>query len=767
MKKIIVVLSVLLLISAPLFAQDRFDRTAVIPADTLDIGGFGNIIAGVDFDNDGKPEIYAVNNDWHDKLGYDLTPRMYKYEQNDLGKWEVVWSTELDMFLQNTWPAMAAADLDKDGRMEIVYGPVNNLKAGVQENPERIVVFETAGDGSDVMGVPGSDGMYRPNAQWTITDKNMTELRPFRWFINDIDQDGTDEIVAALRKGDDRAQIYSVDNVPDNGDSSETWTLEFSGTTGTDYDAFILDSTFYPIQSGGSVTPITWSASGDSFRVGAVQANVVPHGSWNSATVVDLDGDEINEVLVASWSSSASAVYLVQRDADTLKTTMIADVPNTANRLYGGAAGDLDGDGMIDYVFGSRQSTPNGMIFRLEYQGGDITDMNNYQLSVMDFGVSKAVQYDVIAVGDMDSDGMDEVVYTGTPRGQSAEQPPQPIVILDMIPPNQPIVRSVKDIPNDQGRFVRVGWQGSYGDMAPEGNMASSAFMEEPITEYSVWRKIEPGLSKKSLGKIMNINGATWEQVGLTKAVQAKMYAAVVPTLVDMVPGGSDLDPISTFAVVAHTNDPLTNWKSFPKRGFSVDNLSPMAPANVMAKEIFVDNTRSGVQITWDESQDEDFKYFAVYRSENPGINTNVTTPLATMTGTDFVDDNVAVGATYYYAITAYDFNKNQSDPTEVNYLVTGVNDENMMPTEYALEQNYPNPFNPTTTINFSLKESGHVTLRVYSTLGQEIASIADKFYERGRHSVTFDAGGIASGVYFYVLKVNDITFRKKMSVLK
>ena len=144
----------------------------------------------------------------------------------------------------------------------------------------------------------------------------------------------------------------------------------------------------------------------------------------------------------------------------------------------------------------------------------------------------------------------------------------------------------------------------------------------------------------------------------------------MVPTLVDMVPGGSDLDPISTFAVVAHTNDPLTNWKSFPKRGFSVDNLSPMAPANVMAKEIFVDNTRSGVQITWDESQDEDFKYFAVYRSENPGINTNVTTPLATMTGTDFVDDNVAVGATYYYAITAYDFNKNQSDPTEVNYLV-------------------------------------------------------------------------------------------------
>ncbi len=752
----LIVCTLSVMFSFSLYAQDRFDRGAVIPAEPLDVGGFGNVVAGVDFDGDGKLEIYTVNNDWHDVIGGDLTPRIYKYEQNELGKWEIVWQTDLNLFFQNTWPAMAAADLDNDGKMEIVWGPVNNTGSGSQPNPERIVVFESAGDGSDVMGVADGTVAYRPNAQWTITAVDNANSRPFRWLIHDIDEDGTDEIVAGLRAGDDRIQIYSVDDIPDTGDSTETWTLEFSGTTGTNYDCFILDSTFYGIQSS-RVTSVTWSASGDSFRVGE-QAGVVPNGSWYSATVVDLDGDLTDEVLVASWNASTSNIYLVQRDADTLKTTLIADVPDAANRLYGGAAGDLDNDGLIDFVFGTRQATPNGSIYRLEYQGGIITDPLNYELTLLDSEISEATQYDVIRVANMDDDPEDEIIYTGTPRGQGNTDLPQPLVILDKIPGNQPIVRNIGDVPNDQGKQVRVRWLSAFDDV-PNG--AST------ITEYSVWRKINPALAKRSLSKTMKVNNATWEQVNVTKAVQMEHYAAVVPTLADSVEGGGVYPPWSVFGVTAHTDDPTVIFMSFPNRGFSVDNLIPAPPANFSAKEIYVSEGQLGTELTWDASVDEDFDYFAVYKSQSPGINPKTATPLATLTKTQFVDSEVTVGETYYYAIAAFDFNNNQSDAKEVNLLVTGVAEESLLPTEYALDQNYPNPFNPATTINFSVKESGHVSIKIYSTLGKEVATITDKSYERGRYSLTFNAKNIASGVYFYVLKAKDVTFKKKMSVLK
>ena len=141
-----VIVSVFLVFS--LQAQDRFDRSAQIMPDTLDNGGIGGIVAGVDFDNDGLQEMYVVNNNWNDKLGYENVPRIYKWERNASGEWEVVWGTRLPLDFQNTWPALDKGDLDNDGKMEIIWAPVNNFGGGLQPNPERIIVFETPGDGT-------------------------------------------------------------------------------------------------------------------------------------------------------------------------------------------------------------------------------------------------------------------------------------------------------------------------------------------------------------------------------------------------------------------------------------------------------------------------------------------------------------------------------------------------------------------------------------------------------------------------------------------
>jgi len=86
---------------------------------------------------------------------------------------------------------------------------------------------------------------------------------------------------------------------------------------------------------------------------------------------------------------------------------------------------------------------------------------------------------------------------------------------------------------------------------------------------------------------------------------------------------------------------------------------------------------------------------------------------------------------------------------------------------EYALAQNYPNPFNPTTTISYQLPKAGHVTLKIYDVLGNEVKTLVNENKEVGRYTAAFDASSLASGVYIYRLQANDYLATKKMLLLK
>jgi len=88
-------------------------------------------------------------------------------------------------------------------------------------------------------------------------------------------------------------------------------------------------------------------------------------------------------------------------------------------------------------------------------------------------------------------------------------------------------------------------------------------------------------------------------------------------------------------------------------------------------------------------------------------------------------------------------------------------------PESFRLFQNYPNPFNPTTDIGYQISSGGFVTLKVYDVLGRTVATLVNGRQSTGYHSVTFDARGMPSGVYFYRLVSAPTSITRKLVLLK
>jgi len=78
------------------------------------------------------------------------------------------------------------------------------------------------------------------------------------------------------------------------------------------------------------------------------------------------------------------------------------------------------------------------------------------------------------------------------------------------------------------------------------------------------------------------------------------------------------------------------------------------------------------------------------------------------------------------------------------------------IPADFTLFQNFPNPFNPLTVIRYILYVISPVTLKVYNALGQEVTTLVDKWESAGTHYVTWDARGVASGMYFVRMTVGE-----------
>lgn len=85
----------------------------------------------------------------------------------------------------------------------------------------------------------------------------------------------------------------------------------------------------------------------------------------------------------------------------------------------------------------------------------------------------------------------------------------------------------------------------------------------------------------------------------------------------------------------------------------------------------------------------------------------------------------------------------------------------------FKLDQNFPNPFNPSTIITYSIPEASNVSLKIYNTIGEVVATLVNKYQEVGNYSVTFNASNLPNGVYLYSITVDEYSSIKKMILIK
>ena len=300
---------------------------------------------------------------------------------------------------------------------------------------------------------------------------------------------------------------------------------------------------------------------------------------------------------------------------------------------------------------------------------------------------------------------------------------------------NPPHIQFAGDVPNDQGRQMRLVWNpGMPGEW-------------DYFSFYSIWRQVNQAPQE------------LWDFVTTVPWHGMEAYSAVVPTLGDSTHMGVYW---STFRVTAHTENPNEFYDSAPITGYSIDNLHPGAPGGIQA---FTGN--EGILLTWDVPMDEDFGYHRIYRHD---VNTGDIADEFTTVDTFFVD-NISDG-NFEYWVTAVDINGNESNPSDVVAIMLAIEDGLTIPTEFALQQNYPNPFNPSTQIQFALPTNSTVSISIYDVMGREVRQLVNKEVSAGYHSTLWNATNdlgspVAAGVYIYTISAGEYRAVKKMILLK
>ncbi|MDH3197364.1 MAG: right-handed parallel beta-helix repeat-containing protein [Candidatus Krumholzibacteria bacterium] len=325
-------------------------------------------------------------------------------------------------------------------------------------------------------------------------------------------------------------------------------------------------------------------------------------------------------------------------------------------------------------------------------------------------------------------------------------------------PSDAPIITDISDVPNDQGRQVRMKWTGSAQDHASA---------DPPVLGYAIYRHegmITPELLARLRAATSRAPGVVaiegWDYLLTAPARGDDVYQTIVATTCDYTHRHGMC--LNAFFVSAITASPAVFWDSEPDTGYSVDNLPPGPPHDFLVTM----GASGGNRLEWQAADENDVADYGVYRGSGADFVCSPDNRVAVTGETAWVD---AGGGAYDYKVTAFDESGNESEASSP-VLVTGAG---AVPAAFALDQNVPNPFNPTTRIRYSLAAGGdRVTLRVFDVNGRLVRTLVDGVATAGPNDVIWDgrddAGSpAASGVYFYRLEAPGFAQTRKMALIR
>jgi hypothetical protein len=391
--------------------------------------------AGFDTDEDGLGEFLVA---WTDRD----TNAIVMYEATGDNTYDMVWYYKYTVNT-NTFAGIAVGDLDNNGVVDIVTSLPSVV--GPPANPLRVWAFEWNGvQGENNYGfLNAGTGEYEPTSGWNFGLADEVDFRPYSLTIEDIDNDGTNELICSSRAGDrlgSNTREILVASVEGQFASFHSWVVEFQW--GGVFGGSLYNATTGDLDSDGNreIYAFIWNfftmrifeCTGDKqytevFSVDELYApQGIDYGVLDAARVADVNNDGVKELYMVG-TEPENQIFIVTgiSDVSQMDSTDIQElykIPSTyLGKLRAMYIADPDKDGNANLMIAGEQ---NGQIFSLEYKGsGDPADSTSWDLQVIfdiwtesGFGPTDSPTLDPrlfygSPASDMDGDGKDEFVF--------------------------------------------------------------------------------------------------------------------------------------------------------------------------------------------------------------------------------------------------------------------------------------------------------------------------------------------------------------------
>jgi hypothetical protein len=397
--------------------------------------GAWDVLAGFDLDKDGKKEFIWLEDPTLSggTTAGDATWGVHYWENDGDNNYVERWSwrpTDVGTG-GRSYPAIALGDVDKDGFMELYYGSPADVLANPGKIVPRLYVFEHE----------GANFPTEPQETWGLDRPAGFEYRTTSVTIANVDNDSDDEIIMTSRNdsfggvlGSTGGRTMLIANASGSqiGFGLADFEIEFADSSsvlkgGAVYDAYVTD---FDKSGKPEVWVFTWdmvswaiyeATGANAYRlVNDVNQATAPNdeGERRGVRFVDMNKDGKLEMFASTISGDGDPptyVHIVESPANVsaLKTTDFKKIGGNYFDCGGSAFGDIDGDGLMDFLFPANTSGAKDRIIRLEYKGsGNLSDSTSYNWSVLYEDKVGITDLRNIAIADLDGDNKMDILLT-------------------------------------------------------------------------------------------------------------------------------------------------------------------------------------------------------------------------------------------------------------------------------------------------------------------------------------------------------------------